>query len=136
MGYFMQIEADSGESRPNKVFWAVFTGVISYLIAFLILILLKNKIKSVPQWIILGVSGSVLFAFNRGVISYFITNLSIKGSRTYIDYFFYLLPFMSKKLSIGIFLYSFLILFLLFIVRFIVYPDKKALFNEFFVFKE
>ena len=124
-GRFMQIEADSGESHPDKFFWSMFTGAISYILAFFLAIVLRNKTVKMPSWVWLGVLGSIIFAFNNGVVSFFITTWTLKQSRSITEYFWWLFPTMFSKFISGIIIFIFLVLIMIFTVRSVIYFLKS-----------
>lgn len=71
-GWGIQLSADSGDYIPEKLWWSLFTGGLSYLCA--LLIGLGFRQSRIPSWVWLGGLGSLIFALARAVIVYTVVN--------------------------------------------------------------
>ena len=119
VGRVLEVEAESGESHPDRVYLAMVIGGFSYLLAYGCSFFLRNRPLNPPSWVWLSIVGSTLFAFNSGVADFFITNVEYNRSRSVVEYFWSLFPAMLSKFLIGSLLFSLLTITLLIGMRFI-----------------
>ena len=69
ISYTFQYGADSGQLRPEKLVPATTVGGASYLLAYIIACLFRNRFLTVPSWVWLGVGGSLILVLACGLMS-------------------------------------------------------------------
>ena len=115
--YIIQVSADSGEKNIEKICWKVSIAIVSYLIACIIPIFLNNKTAKLTSWVWIGVVGSIVYAFNSMFLESFIWNWKYKESKSFIEYFIWLLPNSIKDFLFFSIVFTILTLFTIFLFR-------------------
>ena len=67
---FVQIGADSGEKNVDHIVLAVFLGLFSYLLAYVIALLLPNSMPMAGTWWWLAIFGALIHTALRGLRIY------------------------------------------------------------------
>lgn len=106
MGYIIQVEGESGESRPERVMFATFIGCFSYLLGYAASICIGKRISRVPSWMLLGVSGSVILAFGNGIVLFAVGSWNPHVYPTFLDLLQSLLPYIPEKVIFGSILFT------------------------------
>ena len=60
MSAFIQIGADSGQKHLDRILYAMFLGVVSYLATFILAICLRKKLKFIRSWAWMGIGGALV----------------------------------------------------------------------------
>ncbi len=128
IGHSIGVESGSGgEVYPERILLMTFIGGVSYILAFVILLLFKQSSGRLPDWFWLGIVGSMIFAFiNQGII-FPIVNWNPSRPQPTLEYVGALAPFMIRGFIIGIFLFSALTLLFLIVIRAAAYVMKIVL---------
>lgn len=121
LGYVIQIEADSGDIFYEEILRSTLFGLTSYLLAFIVGFLLRNRFPKITSWMWMGILGSIIFAFNLCFINYLIENFVSKGQRSFTEYFIWLLPTMVMKFIGSVIIDTLLLLITIFAARLLVY---------------
>ena len=116
-GYVSQIEADSGDYIPESIYRSVLAGGLSYFFATFVAWAAHLRFRKFPTWVLLGMVGTIFWAFTRCVVLYYITNLYLKGSSSAGQYFLQLLPDMLIRFFGVMIIDGFAVLLLLAMIR-------------------
>jgi uncharacterized YccA/Bax inhibitor family protein len=60
MSAFVQIRGDSGQKHLDKILYAMFFGVLSYSLAFVLALFLRKKLTFIRSWAWLGIVGALV----------------------------------------------------------------------------